>query len=78
MPCGAATVSEDSENGTLVSDRFAASAPWTIAAAMPPTIARDGIATIALRRQRVTPLSSASCMWLLQIAARRADRDNGP
>lgn len=37
IPPGAATVFEDSVNGTLVRERLAASAPWSIAAAIPAT-----------------------------------------
>ncbi|GHG21707.1 hypothetical protein GCM10017667_66610 [Streptomyces filamentosus] len=58
MPCGAATVLELRVNGTLVRERFAARAPWTIAVAMAATAVQAGTARKADLRQRVTPLGS--------------------
>ncbi len=52
MPCGAATVLELRVKGTLVSERFAARAPCTIAVAMAPIATVAGRARNTDLRQR--------------------------
>ncbi|GAA3006870.1 hypothetical protein GCM10020229_18260 [Kitasatospora albolonga] len=61
---------EDRVNGTLVSERFAASTPWAIASVIAATAAVAGTAISADLRQRVTPLDS-SCMGSPSVVPRR-------
>jgi hypothetical protein len=75
-PEGAATVLDVMVNGTELSERFAASAPLTIATVMPATAPTAGAASSADLRQRVTPLGSLFKVpsWLGRCPARGSVR----